>query len=120
MVFFEAVYALLNLDFAFFVNIIASNIMWVFIWFCVVFFLFDGKKTIYFFVLFSILFWAFFDFGGLTGLTFISATFLLLNYLSKLSVIAWAENTPALKNNLIMVSETLFFTLLLVYTFFLS
>jgi len=120
MVFFEAVYSLINLDFVFFVDIIVSNLMWVFAWFAVVFFLFDGKKTIFFFILFSILFWAFFDFGGLTGLTFISATFLLLNYLSKLSVIAWAENTPALKNNLVMISELVFFSLLLVYTFFLS
>jgi len=120
MVFFEALQALLSLDSGFFASIVSTNILWVFIWFAVVFFLFDGKRTVYFFVLFSVLFWAFFDFALLTGLTFVTATFLLLNYLSKLAVIAWAENTPSLKNNIVFVSEFVFFSLLLFYTFFLS
>jgi len=120
MVFLEAVQALLNLDFVFFINIVSTNLLWVFLWFAVVFFLFEGKKTIYFFVFFSVLMWVFFDFATLTGLTFVTATFLLLNYLSKISVIAWAENTPSLKNNIVAIGEFVFFSLLLFYTFFLS
>ena len=120
MVFFEALQALANLDTGFFVDIVMDNIIWFFAFYAVVHYFFDGKKSIVLFVYFSFLIWAFLDFGDITGLAFISASFLLINYISKLAALAWAENSPVLRHNLVIVSEVLFFSLLITYTFFLG
>ena len=60
------------------------------------------------------------DFEVLTGLAWSGASFLLLYYITKLAVLAWAENSKTLQKHLILISEIQFLSLLLIYTFFMK
>ncbi|MFH1391214.1 MAG: hypothetical protein ABIH20_02790 [Candidatus Diapherotrites archaeon] len=120
MVFFEAIQALLSLDISFFIDIVMGNILWSFMFFALIYFFFDKKNTIYYFLLWAVLLWAFFDFESLTSITFRTGPFLMIYYLTKLAVLAWAENSPRFKDKLLWVSETQFLLLLFVFTFFLK
>ncbi|MCR4368443.1 MAG: hypothetical protein NUV67_00890, partial [archaeon] len=102
----------------FFIDIVMNNLLWVFVFYALIHYFLDGKRTIYFFLTLVVLIWAFIDFDSLTGLTWKAAGFLLIYYMSKLAVLAWAENSPRLRNKLLIVSEVQFLALLLIYTFF--
>jgi len=120
MVFFEALAALAGLDFTFFIDVVMGNLLWVFMFFVLVYFFFDKKNTIYYFLLWAVLLWAFLDFESLTSMTFRTGPFLMLYYLTKLALLSWAENSPRFKNKLLWVSETQFLLLLFIFTFFLE
>ncbi len=82
MVFFQAVQAAANLDLGFFVDMVLSNIIWVFAFYLMIYFFFNGKKTLYFFVLWGLLLWAILDWKHLTGMAFSGSMFLLVYYLT--------------------------------------
>ena len=120
MVFFEAIHSLVNLDIGFFIDILMGNLLWIFIIYAMIHFFTNGKRTFYFFVLFSLVIWAFLDFDVLTGMTWTAASFLVLLYMTKLALFAWAENSEYLKNKLFLLSEVHFVILILFFTFFLK
>ena len=120
MVFFEALQALFELNLGFFVDIAMNNLLWIFIFYALIHYFLEGKRTLYFFLVFAMVIWTFIDFEILTGIAWQAAGFLLIYYVTKLAVLAWAENSPNLKNKLLWVSEVQFMLLLFVYTFFIK
>jgi len=120
MVFFEAIQALLSLDISFFVGIAIDNIFWIFAFYALIFYFMEGKRTIYFFLLLTVLIFAFIDFESITLIGWSAASFLLIYYITKLAVLAWAENSPSMKNKLVLISEIQFLGLLIIYTFFMK
>ncbi len=120
MVFFEAVQALFSLDWGFFVDIFLNNLLWVFMFAALLYYFMEGKHLLYYFILVSVLMWAYIDFESITGFVWSAAPFLLTYYITKLAVLAWAEKSPAMKKNLVLISEVQFLSLLLIYTFFIK
>ncbi|MEK6957611.1 MAG: hypothetical protein AABW99_01355 [archaeon] len=120
MVFVEAVQALFSLDLGFFIDIVMNNLLWVFLLYALVHYFFDGKHILHYFLLLSLMMWAWADLEKITGLAWTAASFLLIYYITKLAVIAWAENSPGLKNKIVVISELQFLLLLFIFTFFIK
>ena len=120
MVFFEAVSALAQLNLSFFIDLVTNNLLWVFAFYAMIHFFFEGKKTIYFFVLWGFLLWAILDWENITGMAFSGASFLLLYYTSKIAILRTAEHIPALKKYLVVLSSIQAYGLIFIFTFFLK
>ncbi len=120
MVFFEAVQALLQLDVGFFIGLALSNIFWVFAFYLMIHYFFEGKKTVYFFFLWGFLLWAILDWEHITGFAFSGAAVLMLYYVTKIALLKFAETTPALKKYMIVLSTIQAYGLIWVFTFFLK
>ncbi|VVB98901.1 Uncharacterised protein [uncultured archaeon] len=118
MVFFEAVQALLNIDFQFFIDIVMNNLLWFFIFYALMHLFFDGKKVLYWFVLFCVLMWVAFDWEKLTGFAFTGASFLLVYYAAKLTGFILTETTPSLRKYGVLVSSLSFYVLVVLWAFF--
>ncbi|HIH09797.1 MAG TPA: hypothetical protein HA254_03945 [Candidatus Diapherotrites archaeon] len=117
MVFFEAIQALFTLNFQFFIDIIMGNLLWVFAFYVMIHIFFDGKKMLYWFVLWGFLLWAILDWEGLTGMSFTGAMFLLFYYTTKLALLAIVETTPALRKYMVLLSSVQAYVLILIFTF---
>ena len=120
MVFFQAVQAIMNLDLAFFIDIAMNNLLWVFMFYAMIHFFMEGKKTVFWFVIWAFLLWAICDWETLTGFVFQSAPLLGLFYLSKFALLGVAEDIPSLKKYLVLVSTISAYFVIIVYTFFLQ
>lgn len=120
MVFLDALQALFALDIGFFIDVLMGNILWAFLFYAIMYIYTDGKHTLYFFLLFTAVMWAYIDFEKITGIVWSAASFILIYYVTKLAVIAIAEKTPALKSRLFLVSEVQFLSLMLAFTFFMK
>ena len=120
MVIFQAINAIFSLDINFFINIFMNNLLWVFVFYALIHYFMEGRRVIYFFLVFSFLLWSFVDFEILTGLAWNAAGFLLIYYLTKIALLTLAEDIPSLKNKLLWISEVQFVFLLFAYIFFLK
>ena len=120
MVFFEAVQALASLDLSFFVDLVLNNIFWVFAFYVMIYIFFEGKKTVHFFLLWGFLLWAILDWEYLTGMAFSGSMFLLVYYISKLSLLGFAESTPGLKKYLVVISTLQAYSIIWLYSFFIG
>lgn len=120
MVFFEALQALLNIDIQFFIDITLNNLVWVAIFYALIHYFFDGKKVWYWFLFWSVLLWAILDWEKLTGYVFTGAAFLLLYYITKISLLALAENSPGLRKYLVVISTIQAYSLIIIFTFFMK
>src|SRR3989344_6971513 len=118
MVFFQAIQAIGNLDIGFFIDVILGNIFFVFALYAMIHIFFNGKKTIYFFVLFAFLLWAIIDWEGITGMGISGAGFLLFYYASKLALLGFVETVPALRKYIIVASTVSAYLLIWAYVFF--
>ena len=120
MAFFEVMQALFALDIGFFVGMIIHNLFWLFAFYALIYFFFEGKNTIYWFVLWSFLLWAILDWENLTGFVFTAGVFLMLYYLSKLAFLRFSESIPQLKDHLVLLSSIQAYSLIVIYTFLLK
>ena len=103
--FLEFISHVLNLDLAWLLNLVLANLHYLFMFALLMYVFLDGKRLVYGFVLVILYVFAFTDFLGILGMVFFSANLLMLYYIGKLSVLKAAEETPALKKNLIVINE---------------
>ncbi len=120
MVFFEALQALFPLDLGFFVDITMNNLLWVAVFAALIYFFFEGKRLLYWFLFWNFLLWAILDWEKLTGYVFTGATFLLLYYIIKIVLLALAENSPGLKKYMVVISSIQAYSLIIIFTFFMK
>jgi hypothetical protein len=120
MVFFQAIQAIYQLNIAFFIEVFMNNLLWVFMFYVMIHFLFEGKRTVYWFVLFSFTLWALLAWESLTGFVFSAASFLLLFYLSKFALLGFVEDIPSLKRHIVLISSIAGYSVVVFYTFFLQ
>lgn len=117
MVFFEAVSALASLDVQFFIDVTLANIVWVPLMYAIIVFLYDDKRTLYYFLILTAFLWIFLDFIALTGLGWAligGAIWIVL----RIIVFEWAETTPLLKKYLTQFWSVIGFGILLYVAFF--
>ncbi len=117
MVVFDALAAAINIDMGFFTGIAMGNLLWLAIFYALVHIFFDGKNVLYWFALFTFTLWSVLDFERFTGLAFSGAAFLLVYYISKISLIAFVETTPSLKKFALVFSTLHYYALALFFTF---
>ena len=117
MVIFQAIHSALALDFGFFIDVFMGNLLWVAIFYALVHILFDGKNVLYWFGLFTFTLWCVIDFERFTGLAFSAAAFLLLYYITKISIIAFVQSTPSLQRYALVFSTLHYYVLAIAFTF---
>ncbi|MBI4210885.1 MAG: hypothetical protein HY544_05280 [Candidatus Diapherotrites archaeon] len=117
MVFLEAVQALLALDAGFFVHIVLSNLFWIMMFYAIIYILYDGKRTVYYFLLLTVYLWAFLDFVHYTGLGWAFAGGAIWIVL-RIVVYGSADSIPFLKKYLYQVWTVVAFGILLYVAFF--
>lgn len=118
MVFFEVISHAIALDFGFFVEFILANLFWLFTYYTVMHFFFNGKRVLYFTLLFGVLMWAWSDFQTISGLYWTVPSFLLIYYITKLAIVSIVDTTPFLKKYTVVISTLQFYVLFLIFNFF--
>lgn len=117
MVIFEAIQALFALNIQFFIDIFMGNLLWVLPLYMLVFILFNGKRTLYFFVLISVYIWVFLAFLSLTHFAVWTTDpflFYLLEFV--LTMVVFQKVKSGYHQGLITIFTV--YTLFLYFTFF--
>ncbi|MCR4368853.1 MAG: hypothetical protein NUV67_03025 [archaeon] len=110
--------AAMSLDFGALLDIALGNLLWIFMFFAVSFFFFEGRRPIRAFlhVAFAAMFFAvLMPFAGWAEYT---GAFLMVYYLVDFSILKFAESTPALAGKLVLVEEFNFFSSIIVFNLF--
>ena len=102
--FFEFVGNLLSLNFGWVVNFLLSNLFWLFAHSLLVHILFGGKMFFRALIFLTFALWLWNDFGELSGVGFVGAQIISVYYISKIAILTFVENTPSLKNHLLVIS----------------
>jgi len=119
--FFEFMSRLLSFDLIWIAGLIFGNLHYVFLFAAVCFFFFGPniKKTVVSVILLSLVAWTWVDFELMSGWLLFVGGFLSIYYLTKIIVVIFANDVPALKNHLVIINELQFLAILLIYNFFL-
>ena len=104
MIFIEFIVHLLQFDIAWIIGVFLSNLFWVFGLSALVYFIFGEKQFWQGFILMVLDIWLFDIFGAVSGISIFSAKTLTLYYITKIAVLAIAENSPALKDKFVIIS----------------
>lgn len=95
-----------------------GNLLWVFIFYALVYFFLDGKQTIKYFIIWGFLIWAIIAWEELSGMAFSVASFLLLFYLSKLTLLKFVEDSPVFKKYIIAISTIQAYVMIIFFNYF--
>lgn len=119
--FFEFLNAAISLDLNWLAGLFFSNFHYLFLFAAICFFFFgpSTKKAVIATALFCPLAWVWVDFELMSGWLLFVGGFLGIYYITKVVVLAFAEDVPALRNHLVIVSEMQFVALFLFYNLFL-
>ena len=103
---------LMNFDIGWFVALLADNLLMAFMLFAVFAIFLEGQNILKGSLVIFITLFAFLDFEKVLGVTFFTGSFMLIYYISKLSVLAIAEGIPSLKSKMIFINELQFYAAL--------
>ena len=120
MVFLELLQRALALDIGFFIDFVLGNLFWEFAFYSLIYFFYNGKRVLYFAIIFTIMMWAWVDLEHISGLYWTVGSFLLIYYITKIATVAIVESTPRLKRYVVIISSLQFYVLFLVYQFFIK
>lgn len=109
---------LLALDIAWIVALIVDNLFFLFAFSALMYYFMNGKRMFVGFLVITLLMWVWLDMEHAASMVLFAGGFLSLYYLTKVAVIAAAENSKALKNKLIIVGEIQAVALIIIYNLF--
>lgn len=118
MILFEFLGHLLNFDLVWLFSFVYANLLFVFMMSVLIFLFWEGKHFFEVFFVFVILIWAWDAFGITSGIMIWGSAFLYLNYMSKVSVIKFAEETPSMKRIMIPIQSTVFYAMIVLFALF--
>lgn len=118
--FVEILYHALILDLGWFVQLLLGNLFWVFGLIAIGYYFFGGsiKNVLTATVLLSLSIFVWIDFGTAIGIPLFVGSFLLINYMVKLSSLSVAANHPELKHKLVYVNEIMAILAVIFYFIF--
>gem|GEM_PF-1575165 len=114
----DAATQLANLNLQWFVDLIATNLLWVFIFAAAVWFLFDGKRFWLAFFVTVVYIWAFVDISGMTGWIFGGMALLVSFFAASVFLKALSRDSDWLSKNYGIASGIMFLAFWLGYYFF--
>ena len=115
---FEFLSHLISLDFGWIVNLLLTNLHWVFATVVLSYFFAEGKKVLALFFIFVFWVWAFFDFVPIIGIGVIGGAFLGWYYVYRMSTVIFMESDKKLSKNLLSWMEISFWVFVIGYTVF--
>ncbi len=110
---------LLNFDIPWLVALVMNNLPFLFMFAAIVYFFFEGKKLVLGVILLSLVVWVWQDFTNASGTVLFVASFLMLHYITRLAVVAFAESVPSLKGRLVLVLQLQVIALFVFFNLFL-
>ena len=118
----EILIHLVALDLGWFINFFIGNLLWVAILLTLGYYVFGGdlKHFLIGTIILTINIFAWFDFGAALGVPLFVGSFLLLNYVLKLSSLAIAIGHEKLKYKLVYINEILVIGLVIIYLIFVA
>lgn len=120
--FFEFLNAVITLDLNWLAWLFFSNFHYLFLFVLICFFFFGPsiKKVVIATALFCPLAWVWVDFEMMSGWFLFVGGFLGIYYITKMVVLMFAEDVPALRKHLVIISELQFVVLFLAYNLILA
>jgi len=107
--FIESLQHIFALDFVWFIDLAFGSLGMLFMLLAVSYFFLEGQNIIKGSIIIFATLFALFDFEIMLGVVIFSTGFFAIHYMSKLSVLALAENSKSLKNHMIFINEMQFF-----------
>jgi len=117
MAFFEFIQHLLSLDFIWLINVIIHNIPYLFAYSAAVYFFYQGKNFLRWFVIIVIYVWVAVEFVDIAGWVVLSAGFLSLNYLVRIGALTFTD-ALGFGNRLPLLMAIMFVMTLAIYNIF--
>ncbi len=116
--FFEFLSHLVALDIPWLISLVMNNLFWVFAFIALMYFFTEGKKTLLGFLVITFVMWIWVDWETVSGMALFVGSFLALYYISKIALLAIAENSPSLQKKLFWVSEVQAITAIVLFYLF--
>ena len=119
--FFEFVNAVISLDLTWLASLFFNNLHYLFAFAALCFFFWgpSTRKVAIALALFIPTVWIWVDFQTVSGWAILAGGFLSVYYITKFTVLTFAEDIPFLKNNLVIISELHGIGLIIFYNIFL-
>lgn len=111
---------LFALDLPWFAGLVMGNLFFLFAFCALAHFLFGRGKMLKGLVLISLMLWSQIEMTNIFGLVWAVGGFLMLNYMSRVAIVLFAENTKQLKSRLVIVMFFQFYVLVAVYNLILT
>lgn len=112
--FFELVENLVSFNLAWFWSLLQAHWLMFFMFIALSVF-YKPEKWLKFFFILWIYLWIFSDFLSISGWIVFSASFLFLNYVSRVALMTFAESIPWCKDRLPLIFSLQFLTVLIIY-----
>ncbi|HZX20579.1 MAG TPA: hypothetical protein VFF13_06225 [archaeon] len=116
----EVLHSVISLDIGFFIDLFFDNLFFFFAFYVLIHIFVEKKDTFFYVLILLIVLWAFEDIETFTGLTFLSASFLIVYYITKLAVVAFAESVPSLRKYTIIITTIQFYVAYVIFNFVLG
>jgi len=110
---------LFMLDIGWLIQLVADNLIVLFIFLAVAFFMFNDKKLLPAFLFFTIMMWVSLDLSRALGWVILAPAFLGIHYLSKQIVLCFAESDESLSKHLLVINTIQFVSMFAIYNLFL-
>lgn len=117
MLIVDALDAALSFDLGFFIGAALDNVLWLFGFYVIIHFLTEGKRVLFYFILFVPYLWLFIDFNEFTGLAWHGMIGLVLWFVLRFFATVFSEKIPFLKRNFMAIWVVLAFGNILFNTF---
>lgn len=119
--FFEFLNAAISLDVNWLAGLLFNNFHYLFAFAAICFFFWgpSTKKVAISVFLFCLVAWTWVDFELMSGWILFGGAFLSIYYITKFAILTFAEEVPALRNNMVVISEAQAIGLIIIYNLFL-
>lgn len=107
-----------SLDFAWIINFIMANILWLFLFAAAAAFLYDKKNWFWSLVYVTFYVWAISEFGVLVGWQVLSKEFLSVTLIAAVAVLTFAEFDSWGSKHLLLVNTLRFLAVLIIFNLF--
>ena len=108
---------LFTLDIVWIVNLVLTNLHFLFVFFAISYFFFDGKNHILAMLLLILDVWLVADMEKVTGLVVFAGGFLTFLYITKLAIVVFAEDSKTLQKYIIPLSTAQAYGSFIIYNY---
>lgn len=114
----EVLSHLLSFDFGWIFSLLINNLPWIFAMGAAAYFFFQGKNPLLGFIVLVTFIWSLMDFTKSIGWLYLVAGFLTVHYITRMAMLTFASDVPALKNKLLLIAAFQYWIWLTIFNLF--
>lgn len=115
----QLIQAIFNLDLMYFYSLVFGNLLWLFMFAALAYFMYPKKGLVWGVVLVTLISWIAVDFAAAMGWVLLTAGFLSFHYLFRLAAVMFAETSESLKKHIPLIIQLQFVVAIVVFNYFL-